>query len=62
MMEILKNQKGQGTWEYMVIMVGIAVVAVAVSAGLKSGITGETGITGKMTGKLDALADGIELE
>ena len=38
--EILKSQRGQGVWEYMVILVGIGAVAYAVSVGLKSGLVG----------------------
>lgn len=62
MMDILKNQRGQGVWEYMVILIGIAVVAVAVSAGLKTGMVGgdgSGGVTSTMTGKLDSLANTI---
>lgn len=40
--EILKSQRGQGVWEYMVILVGIGAVAYAVSVGLKSGLVGST--------------------
>lgn len=64
MMDILKNQRGQGVWEYMVILIGIAIVAVAVSAGLKTGMVGDGsgGVTATMTNKLDSLANTITTE
>ena len=62
--EILKSQRGQGVWEYMVILVGIGAVAYAVSVGLKSGLVGTEGgipgedtTTGKVVGKIESIID-----
>jgi len=63
--EILKSQRGQGVWEYMVILVGIGAVAYAVSVGLKSGLVGSTEgttldqntTTGKVVGKIESIID-----
>jgi hypothetical protein len=64
--EILKSQRGQGVWEYMVILVGIGAVAYAVSVGLKSGLVGnitEGGkpgtdtTTGQVVDKIETIID-----
>lgn len=46
---ILKSEKGQGVWEYMVILVGIGAVAFLVTQALKSGLVGGEGITEETT-------------
>lgn len=62
--EILKSQRGQGVWEYMVILVGIGAVAYAVSVGLKSGLVGSEGTTldentttGKVVNNIETIID-----
>lgn len=61
--QILKSQTGQGVWEYMVILVGIGIVAFAVTKALNTNLTGNDGSVDAVTGKLDTLIDGtIELD
>jgi len=64
--EILKSQRGQGVWEYMVILVGIGAVAYAVSVGLKSGLVGDITegtrpgdktTTGKVVNNIESIID-----
>lgn len=61
---ILKSEKGQGVWEYMVILVGIGAVAFFVSQALKGGLVGDITAGGKpgvdtTTGKVVNSIDSI---
>lgn len=59
--EILKSQKGQGVWEYMIILVGIGAVAVAITAVLNTGLVTGNGTdpsaTENVTSKINTLID-----
>lgn len=62
--QILKSQTGQGVWEYMVILVGVGILAFAVTTAFHGNLTTkETGTVDQVTGKLDDIVKGTtELE
>lgn len=53
--KILKSQTGQGIWEYMITLIGIGVVAFAVSKALNTGLTGDNGTTNKVVEGVNGL-------
>ena len=55
--EILKSQRGQGVWEYMVVLVGIGLVAYLVTDALKEGLTEDKGIVDNVTGSIGDLIE-----
>lgn len=58
---ILKSQTGQGIWEYLIILAGVAVLGYAVSTAFKTGMVGsggeDTGSTGKVVNKINKIID-----
>lgn len=57
--KILKSQTGQGIWEYMITLIGIGVVAFAVSKALKTGLVGKEGAEDG-GGTVDNVVKGVE--
>jgi Flp pilus assembly pilin Flp len=53
LIEALRREEGQGTTEYVVLLAGIVVMAIAVTAALSSGLQDAIGsIVDKITGLL----------
>lgn len=62
-MKIMKDERGQGVWEYMVALIGIAIVAYAVTSSLNTGLTADDGVVDTVTGKVgDIITDTTTLD
>ncbi|WP_054697543.1 hypothetical protein [Syntrophomonas palmitatica] len=56
---ILKSQKGQGVWEYVVTIIGAVVLGTAVSAFMRTNLASDTGAAGKVITKVNSTIDNI---